>query len=86
MMSDPFGILIPVTNRNLGLNAACIWFKTLRHLDVVPLVFEVDSELGDGDTMEDFIVVDGGDEAKGDGVDGIIKVLLGCQCCEGCLV
>ena len=78
---------------------ACIWFKTFQHLNVVPLVFEVNgevadfvaevvavlSELLDGETVEDFMVVDGGDEAKGDGADGIIEVVLHCQYCKGCL-
>ena len=96
---DPFGVSIAITNGNLGLDVACIWFKPIWHLNVVPLVLEVDGELadlmaevvavlsefGDGNTMEDFTVVDGGDEAIGDGIDNIIEVLLGCQCCEGCL-
>ena len=99
MMSDPLGISIAIANGNLGLNAACIWFKPLWHLDVVPLVFKVNgefadfvleviavlSELHDGETVEDFTVVDGGDEAEGDGMDGVIEVLLGCQYCNGCL-
>ena len=98
-MLDPFGILIPITNRNLGLDAASIWFETFWHLDVVPLVLEVDgeltnllmeavavfSELGYGDAVEDFMVVDGGGKAKGDSMDSVIEVLLGCQCCKGCL-
>ena len=99
MMLDPFGIFIAIANRNLGLNVACIWFKPVQHFNVVPLVLKVNSELanlvaeavavlsefGDGDTMEDFSVVDGGDEATGNGMDNVIEVLLGCQCCEGCL-
>ena len=78
---------------------ACIWFKPLQHLNVVPLVLEVDGEFADlvlevvavlgelhnGETMEDFTVVDSGDEAKGNGMGSIIEVLLGCQYCEGCL-
>ena len=78
---------------------AYIWFKTFWHLNVVPLVLEVDgkfadlvteviavlSELGNGEAMEDFTIVDGGDEAEGNGMDGVIEVLLGCQYCEGCL-
>jgi hypothetical protein len=35
--------------------------------------------------MEDFTIVNGGDKAEGNGVDSIVEVLLGCQCCEGCL-
>ena len=98
-MSDPFGVLIPITNRNLGLDVACIWFKTFQHFDVIPLAFEVNGEFTDfvmevdavfgelcnGEAMEDFTVVNSGDKAKGDGADGIIEVLLGCQYCEGCL-
>ena len=78
---------------------ASIQFKTFQHLDIVPLVFEVNgelanllaeavavlSELGYGDAVKDFMVVDSGDMAKGNGMDGVIEVLLGCQCCEGCL-
>ena len=99
MMSDPLGISIAIANRNLGLDVACIWFKTLWHLDIVPLVFEVDGELADfvtevitvlgelldSETVEDFMVVDSGDEAKGDGTDGIIDIILYCQYCKGCL-
>ena len=83
----------------MGLDAACIRFKTFWHLDIVPLVFEVDGELANfvmevvailgelhnGETVEDFTVVDGRDEAEGDGMDGVIEVLLGCQYCKGCL-
>ena len=99
MMSDPLGISIAIANGNLGLDVACIWFKTFWHLDIVPLVLEVNgeftnfvmeviavlSELCNGETVEDFTVVDSGDEAKGDGTDGVIKVLLGCQYYKGCL-
>ena len=31
------------------------------------------------------MVVDGGDKAEGNGMNGIIEVFLGHQCCEGCL-
>jgi hypothetical protein len=78
---------------------ASIQFETFWHLNIVPLILEIDGELTDllaeavavfselryYDPMEDFTVVDSRDEAEGDGTDGIIKVLLGCQCCEGCL-
>ena len=98
-MSDPLGISIAIANGNLGLGVACIWFKTFWHLDIVPLVLKVDGELTDfvmevvailgefldGKTMEDFTVVDGGDETKGNGTDGVIEVVLCCQYCEGCL-
>ena len=87
MMLDPLGISIAIANGNLGLDVACIWFKTFWHLDIVPLVFKVDGELADfvtevvailgelfnGETMEDFMVMDGGDEAEGDGADSIIE-------------
>jgi hypothetical protein len=96
---DPLGVSIAIANRNLGLDVAYIWFKTFQHLNVVPLVLEVNgkftdlvtevvavlSELGNGEAMEDFTIVDSGDEAKGNGMDGVIEVLLGCQYCEGCL-
>ena len=99
MTLDPLGISIAIANGNLGLNMACIWSKTHRHFDFVPLVFKVDSELADfvmevvvvpgkfldGETVEDFTVVDGGDEAEGDGMDGVIEVVLHRQYCEGCL-
>ena len=99
MTSDPFGISIPITNGNLGLNIASIQFETFRHLDIVPLIFKVNgeftdlrmevvavfSELGYGDAMEDLSVVNGGDETIGDGVDCIIKAVLCHQCCKGCL-
>ena len=98
-MLDPLGISIAIANGNLGLDMACIWFKTFWHLDVVPLVLKVNGEfidfvtevivvlgeLHDGEAMEDFAVVDSGDEAEGDGMDGVIEVLLGCQYCNGCL-
>ena len=96
---DPLGVSIAIANGNLGLDVACIWFKTFWHLDVVPLVLKVDGELTDfvmevvailgefldGKTVEDFTVVDGGDETKGNGMDGVIEVVLCCQYCEGCL-
>ena len=99
MMSDPLGISIAITNGNLGLDMACIWFKTFQHLNIVPLILEVDGELADfvmevvailgellnGETMKDFAVVDGGDEAEGNGTDSVIEVILHCQYCEGCL-
>ena len=98
-MSDPLGISIAIANRNLGLNVACIWFKTFQHLNIVPLVFEVDGELADfvmevvavpseffdGEIMKDFMVVDSGDKAEGNGMDSIIEVILHCQYCKGCL-
>ena len=98
-MSDPFGIMVSSTTENLGVDAACIWFETVWHLNLISLIFEINgefadllieaiavlSELQDGDAVENFMVVDGGDETEGHGMDGIIEVLLGHQCCEGCL-
>ena len=80
---DPLGVSIAIANGNLGLDIACIWFKTFWHLDIVPLVLEVDREfanlmteliavlsgLFNGKAVEDFTVVNGGDKAKGDGMD-----------------
>ena len=96
---DPFGILISTTNRDLGVDMAYIQLKTIWHFNLVLLVFKVDgkftdllmeviavlSKLQDGDAVENFIVMDGGDKAKGNGMDSVVEVLLGCQCCEGCL-
>ena len=98
-MSDPLGVSIAIANGNLGLNVACIWFKTFQHLNVVSLVLEVNGEFAnpvaelvavlrellDGETVEDFTVVDGRDKTKCNGMDGVIEVLLGCQYCKGCL-
>ena len=98
-MLDPFGVSIAIATGNLGPNVACIWFKTFWHRNVVPLVLEVDGEftdpmtelvavpceLLDGESGEDFVVVDSGDEPEGNGMDGVIEVVLGCQYCKGCL-
>ena len=99
MTSDPFGVSISTTNGNLGVDMACIQFKAFWHLDIVPLVLEVDGEFvnlvmeavivlcefWDSDAEEDFSVMDSGDKAIGDGADHVIEVLLGRQCYEGCL-
>ena len=98
-MLDPLGISIAIANGNLGLDAACIWFKPLQHLNVVPLVLEVNDELAnfateviavpgellDSEAMEDLVVVNGGDKTEGDGTDSVIEVVLHCQYCKGCL-
>ena len=36
--------MVPSTTGNLGVDVACIWFKTFWHLDVVPLILEVNGE------------------------------------------
>lgn len=84
---DPLGISISSTNGNLGVDIACIWFETLWHLNVVSLVLKGNSELADlvaeavailcelqdGDAMEDFAVVDGGDESIGNSMHSVIR-------------
>ena len=45
MTSDPFGITVSSTIGNMGVNVACIQFKTIQHLDLVSLVLKVNSEL-----------------------------------------
>ena len=94
MTSDPLGIAISPSDGNLGVDMACILFKTFWHLNVVPLILEVDCEfanlvaemviilceLCDGDAVKDLTVVDGGDESIGNSTISVIEVL---PCCEG---